>query len=286
MKKPRTGLLIEAAEFVENADKNNIPSATVKEYPSCKVTTVDITTDVEAKALDREKGRYITIEFDKTYNINDSEFESVVDVIAKNIRWFTDEYRGKRIVVVGIGNRNITADSIGPKSIDRIIVTRGLENTEYISRQCFGNVCAFCANVFGVTGIESAELIEGVAKTLTPALIIVVDALATVSLKRLCKTVQISNSALTPGGGVDNARKSISTENVDTPVVSIGIPTVIDTVVFVESDDILGDYAGSLVSMPARIDDATDAGAKLIAFALNKALHNSISTDDILKFLY
>lgn len=281
----RTGLIIETMELATLKSQENIPSAKKEKFECCNVTTVVVETDDESKALDREKGNYITVEFDKTYSITDEAFESVVDVIADKIKTLSDKFFGERIVVAGIGNKNITADSIGPKSIERIIVTRSLENTEFISKDCFGNVSAIAADVFGVTGIESAELIEGIASVLNPALVIVVDALATTSLSRLCKTVQISDTSLVPGGGVDNARKSISPNNIKVPIISIGIPTVIDVCDVVKSD-IKTEYDDSLVAMPARIDDATDIGAKLIAFSLNKALHNNLSVDDILKFLY
>lgn len=285
MKNKRTGLIIESMELASVKSKGDVPSAKTEKYKSCSVTTVVVENEREAKILEREKGSYITVEYGKNYSITDEEFEDVVDVISSKIKLFSDKYFGKRIVVAGIGNRNITADSIGPKSVDRIIVTRALENTEFISRDCLGNVSAIAADVFGVTGIESAELIEGIAYVLNPALIIVIDALATTSLSRLCKTVQISNTSLTPGGGVDNARKQISPENMNVPIISIGVPTVID-VCHIVKNDIATEYDKSLVAMPARIDDATDVGAKLIAFSLNKALHNNLSVNEILKFLY
>ncbi len=285
MNNSRTGLIIETMELATMDPTIDVPLSKTENYTACTVTTVDVKTDNQASALKREKGSYITVEFNKTYCITDEDFENVVDVIAQKIKLFSDEFFGKRIVVAGIGNKNITADSIGPKSVERIIVTRSLENTEFISKDCFGNVSAIAADVFGVTGIESAELIEGIANVLKPSLIIVVDALATTSLSRLCKTVQISNTSLVPGGGVDNARKSISPDNLSVPIISIGIPTVIDVCDIMKSD-IDTEFDDSLVAMPARIDDATDTGAKLIAFSLNKALHNNLSIDDILKFLY
>ncbi len=285
MDSKRTGLIIETMEAATLKSQSNLPSSTEEDFGFCNVTTVNIETDEESRAIKREKGSYITVEFEKTYCITDDDFEKVVDVIAGKIKLFSDKYFGNRIVVAGIGNKNITADSIGPKSVERIIVTRSLENTEFISKDCFGNVSAIAADVFGVTGIESAELIEGIAYVLKPSLIIVVDALATTSLSRLCKTVQISNTTLVPGGGVDNARKKISPKNLNVPIVSIGIPTVIDVCDIFESD-MKAEYDESLVAMPARIDDATDTGAKLIAFSLNKALHNSLEVDDILKILY
>ena len=276
----RSGLIIESIELASLGKTQQKIKSDVKNYDSCKVTTVYVINKEHAKALGKEIGEYITVEFEKAYQITDSDFDNVVDVLASEISRFTNCHKGKRVLVAGIGNKNITADSIGPKSIERIIVTRALENTEFISSDCFGNVSAISADVFGVTGVESAELIKGLSYVLNPSLIIVIDALATTSLSRLCKTVQISNTAITPGGGVDNARQQISSTSLDVPMLSIGMPTVID----VESITKIKDK--NLIVTPVRIDDATDVGAKMIAFALNKALHNNLSTEDILKFLY
>ncbi len=280
MNKARTGLIIESIELASSNHAESKIDSKIQNYNACKVTTVYVKNEQHAKALNREIGEYVTVEFEKAYQITDSDFDIVVDVLAKEISRFTNKHKGNRILVTGIGNKNITADSIGPKSIERIIVTRALENTEFIANDCFSNVSAISADVFGVTGIESAEIIKGISTVLKPSLIIVIDALATTSLSRLCKTVQISNTSLTPGGGVDNARKQISSKTLDVPMLSIGMPTVIDVASLAKTNE------NNLVAMPIRIDDATDVGAKIIAFALNKALHNGLTTEDILKFLY
>lgn len=284
MIRKKSGLLIEASEF-KNEKNQNVINSEFKKYNSCRVTTVRIENDEQAKRILRERGTYITIEFKKTCGISDEDFENVVDVISLNIKKFTDEYKGQRIIVVGIGNRNITADSIGPKTIDRIIVTRALECTEFIGESLFGNVCAISADVFGVTGIESAELIEGLANILKPKLIVVVDSLATTSVSRLCKSVQISNTSLIPGGGIKNDREIISPQKINVPIVSIGIPTVINVMSLIDKKEETNDF-DDLIAIPPRIDDMTDSGAKLISFALNKALHSDLETEDILKFLY
>ena len=279
-------LLIESVEMALSEGLNNIPSAQTINYNNCGVTIVKVETQKEAEVLGREQGNYITVELDKIYKIDDDAFESVVDVVANVLKKFTDNYRGKRILVVGIGNREITADSIGPKTIDRIIVTRGLENTELIGEGCFGNLSALCTDVFGKTGIESAEIIEGVTKVIRPSLVIVVDSLATTKLERLCKSVQISDTSISPGAGVENERKKISSNLLETPIVSIGVPTVISTDLLVEKESRLKDFSNSLISIPSQIVTATDLGAKLIAFSINKAIHYDLSTEDILKFLY
>lgn len=284
--KEKDSLLIESVETALMDGVKDIPSSHKIQYENCNVTTVKIETQKESEALGREKGTYITVEFDKIYKIDDDAFEAVVDVVSNVLKEFTDGHQKKRILVVGIGNREITADSIGPKTIDRIIVTRGLENTGFIDEGCFGNISALCTDVFGKTGIESAEMIEGVSKIICPSLIIVVDSLATTKLERLCKTVQISDTSISPGGGVENQRKKIASDMLGIPLVSIGVPTVINTSLLIDEPNKLEDFDDTLITVPSQIGTATDLGAKLIAFSINKAIHYDLSTEDILKFLY
>ena len=279
----KDNLLIEAMEMAVTDRVDGIPAEKKVRYKHCTVSTVEIKTDKEQKILGKEKGNYVTVEFDKIYKIDEVDFESVVSVVTDILKQYTDKYKNKRILIVGIGNREITADSIGPKTIDRIIVTRGLENTEFVGEGLFGNVSAICTDVFGNTGVESAEIVEGIGKTLSPSLIIVVDSLATVKLDRLCKTVQISDTSISPGGGIENERKTISSHRLGIPIVSIGVPTVIDTSLLVKESD---ERLDSLITIPSQIETATDLGAKLIAFSINKAIHYDLTTEDILKFLY
>lgn len=295
MKKLRTGLLLETIEAANAANVAHAARADKVRHGACTVTTVKIDNDRDSELFEREKGTYITVETDKVYRITDGEFEDIVDVISNLIRSLMPKKSG-RILIVGIGNRSVTADSLGPKCVDRIIVTRGFETVmpEIIRDGTYSSVSAICSNVFGVTGIESAELIGGIADMLKPSLIIVIDALATTSVSRLCKTIQLSDTSLTPGGGVDNARSRISPDDLGTPVISVGMPTVIDVKSILSraecSDKVikegLAEYEDSMIAMPARIDSATDVAAKLIAFAINKALHKDMSTEDILRFLY
>lgn len=295
MKKLRTGLLLESLEAAKTARAAHTAKAEIVKHGACTVTKVKVDNDDDARLFEREKGTYITVETDRVYQITDSDFESIVAVIADIMQTLMPKKRG-RILIAGIGNRAITADSLGPKCVDRIIVTRGFEKVmpEVISDGTYSSVSAICSNVFGVTGIESAELIGGISAMIEPSLIIIVDALATASVSRLCRTIQISDTSLTPGGGVDNARQKISPDNLDTPVLSIGMPTVIDVSAIMsaagcsekEIEKQLGQYGDSMIATPTRIDSATDIAAKLIAFSINKALHSDMNTEDILRFLY
>lgn len=296
MEKMRTGLIVESIESADAVDDIERIKPKTERKSACTVTTVEVKTVQQSRILEREIGTYVTVDMDTVCEITDSDFENITDTVATTVRSLISVKPTDRVLIVGIGNRDITADSLGPKCVDRTVVTRGLEKIypELINDGGFCSVCAINSNVFGVTGIESAELISGIAKELKPALVIVIDALATASISRLCKTVQISNTSLTPGGGVDNTRKEISKSELKTQMLSIGMPTVIDVKTVMHSvgaadSDIkkaLGDFENSLVATPVNIHTATDTAAKLIAFSLNKALHYGMSTEEILKFLY
>ena len=261
----------------------------VRELEHCTLSEVTVENAKGAAYLGREEGRYITVETEKTYEIGEPAFEEIADLLAERLRLMVGEHR--KILVLGIGNPNITPDSLGAKAVERLMVTRPLEPRP----RAYAAVSALAAPVFGVSGVESAELAEGLVRVLQPDLVVLIDAMATGRLERLCKTIQLSDTGLTPGGGVDNARKEISRKTLGVPVLSIGMPTVVDCRVLLrhamgeEWEDFgekLHPYEESLIATPRQMESATDMGAKIIAFALNKAFHGDLTTEEILKYLY
>lgn len=288
MKTLPTDLMIEQLEMAQMDLPQGIENK-VQRLEHCSVHQVSIQTEEGAKALGREMGRYITIETEKTYQIGEPAFEEIASALADQLRQMLDGK--KRILVLGIGNPKITPDSLGAKAVERLMVTRPLADRppEYAS------VSAMAASVFGVSGIESAELAQGLVYSLSPEAVILIDAMATARLERLCKTIQLSNTGLTPGGGVDNARKEISAKTLGVPVLAVGMPTVVDCRVLLWH--VLGEewekygvklhpYQENLIATPRQMDLATDMGARLISFAINKALQGDLPTEEILKYLY
>ena len=281
-------LMIEQLEMAEATLPKGICSE-VTELTWCTLTEVRVEDQEGAAAIGREIGRYLTLETEKTYEIGEPAFEEIADILAKHLRLMLGDK--KRILVLGIGNPNITPDSLGDKAIKRLMVTRPLSPPP----ADFSSVSAVSAPVFGISGVESAEMAQGLAKVLQPEAVILIDAMATGSLTRLCKTIQLSDSGLTPGGGVDNSRKEITAATLGVPVLSIGMPTVVDCRVLLhhvldedwEQYSVkLHPYEESLIATPLQMEAATDMGAKIIAFALNKAFHGDLSTEEILKYLY
>ncbi len=281
-------LMIEQLEMAKMALPKGIRNE-VKKRKHCTLTEVIIEDQEGAEALGREMGRYLTLETEKTYEIGEPAFEEIAGILAERLHTMLGEK--KRVLILGIGNPNITPDSLGAKTVERLMVTRPLSPLP----KHYTAVSAATAPVYGISGIESAEMAQGLTRVLQPEAVILIDAMATGTLERLCKTIQLADSGLTPGGGVDNARKEISAATLGVPVFSIGMPTVVDCRVLLRH--VLADeweqygvklhpYEESLIATPRQMEAATDMGAKIIAFALNKALHGNLSTEEILKYLY
>lgn len=281
-------LMIEQLEMAKMKLPRGIRNE-VLELEHCTLSEVTVEDAHGAAYIGREQGRYITIETEKSYEIGEPAFEEIAGLLADRLRTMLGEHR--RVLVLGIGNPNITPDSLGSKAVERLMVTRPLDPRP----ADYSTVSAMAAPVFGVSGVESGELAEGLTRVIDPDAVILIDAMATGHLERLCKTIQLADSGLTPGGGVDNARKEISKRTLGVPVISIGMPTVVDCRVLLrhamgdEWEDYgekLHPYEESLIATPRQMELATDMGAKIIAFALNKAFHGDLSTEEILKYLY
>lgn len=189
-------------------------------------------TNVGEKATEKigkAPGMYYTIELDGI-NIHDSlHLEKTEKAVATVLKECLEQHQlfGKKAFVVGLGNGNVTPDAIGPIVIDHTIVTRHLVQMNALS-EGFSNVCAMSPGVMGTTGIETYDVIETVLQRVDADFVIVVDALATNTIKRINKTIQITDTGIRPGSGVGNKRKELSFATLHKPVIAIGVPTVVD----------------------------------------------------------
>lgn len=182
-----------------------------------------------SKTIGKAPGMYYTIELDGI-NIHDSlHLEKTEKAVATVLKECLEQHQlfGKKAFVVGLGNGNVTPDAIGPIVIDHTIVTRHLVQMNALS-EGFSNVCAMSPGVMGTTGIETYDVIETVLQRVDADFVIVVDALATNTIKRINKTIQITDTGIRPGSGVGNKRKEISFATLNKPVIAIGVPTVVD----------------------------------------------------------
>lgn len=268
--KNRTDL---ALESYESASQTKLDGVIVRE--SSNVTTVLVTNENGAKAIGKPVGEYITLKLDSY--VDDFEafdkrvyyFSSILkSLLPKNI---------KSVLVAGLGNYDITADSLGPKTNHYIFSTRHIidELKMRLNKNEITPVSSIATGVLGETGIETAEIIRGIAEQIKPSCVIVVDALAASSSERLGNTIQLSNTGIAPGSGVGNHRFEITKESLGVPVIAIGIPTVVNT------SFISGNTDDDAFVTPREIDLITEKGAKLIGMGINLCLQPSLNLNDL-----
>lgn len=220
----RTDLVLET---IEN-NNSNIETETSK-HGNIKVTKVFVDSDAST-LINKKEGTYITIEFnDVTDTDNRSNVEEVFISELKELLKELNIKEDEPVLIIGLGNEKSTPDSLGPKTIENILVTRHLfligENTEE------GIRCTSALNpgVMATTGIETSDLVKSVVESIKPSLVIVIDALAASSISRINKSIQITDTGIHPGSGVGNKRKEISYETLGVPTIGIGVPTVVES---------------------------------------------------------
>lgn len=234
----RTDLALEQKERFET-DHIEIPGVVLKEsYDEEKevcVTTVKIETENGAKTMGKPVGTYITIEAPAMADSDESFHSEISDLIAEIIKDMLPKgQKCSKFLVVGLGNRQVTPDALGPYVADNLFVTRHIL-LEY-GKYAIGNadsVSAIVPGVMGQTGMETVEIIRGVVSEIHPDIVIAIDALAARNTKRLNRTIQIADTGIHPGSGVGNHRNGISKESIGIPVIAVGVPTVIDAATIV-----------------------------------------------------
>lgn len=224
----RTDIILEAVEDCKS--DIDISNELVNDI---KITRVNLT-DETSKLLNKKPGKYITIEFD---DVTDSDnFNEVTDIFTKELTNFINNMDLKKddnCLVIGLGNQKSTPDSLGPSVIDDIIVTKHLFDMKLSVDKKYRNVAAISPGVMGITGIETSDMILKLIDIVKPKFLIVIDSLASSSITRVNRTIQMTDTGIHPGSGIGNCRKEISSEQVGIPVIAIGIPTVVDAVTIV-----------------------------------------------------
>ena len=214
--------LAEEIDGIENANK------IIKDI---EISKVKITNENGANALGKPVGNYITLDVKEIKNADEERIEEIAEIMADELRTVIREHVSDTddILVVGLGNRYVTPDALGPKVVPKIEVTRHiLEYMPKIMPEDTRPVSAISPGVLGITGIETMEILNGIVQNIKPKMLIVIDALATRKLERISSSIQIADTGIVPGAGVNNARKEISINTLGIPVIAIGIPTVVD----------------------------------------------------------
>lgn len=194
-----------------------------------EITFVEVLNEEGEKALSKKKGKYISMEIEDTYVLEEETLKKITEEFSKIIDNVISPYSHKEILVVGLGNKKVTPDSLGPKVVDNIDVTRHLFNyaKELVSDEDI-SVSAIAPGVLGTTGIETYEIINAIVKKIKPDLVIAIDSLASITKDRVGKSIQITDTGISPGSGVKNKRKELSIDTLKVPVIAIGIPLVVD----------------------------------------------------------
>lgn len=271
----RTDLALERAETIRTEAPLPEGIAVSTKKTSCfEITDVSVTSDGAAKKIEKPKGRYITLETGSRLDMRPQNFEQSASDLADELRSLM-KARGS-VLVVGLGNEAITPDSLGPRVISHIFSTRHIKtNAPSLYSSDLGEVCAFAPGVMGQTGIEAGELIKSVCEAVKPSLVVAVDALACSELSHLGKTVQLTDSGISPGSGVLNSRKELSKATLGVPCIAVGVPTIADLGAERQGGE-------PLMVTPRSVDKLISCSAQLISSALNLALHPGLDLEEII----
>ena len=283
----RTDLAVEAhALWRESAGETTRlkgVAAREEQAEGMTVTRVEILDQEGARALGKPEGTYLTLDVSPLWRREEDAFPRAVRAVAALLGPLLPE-EGP-VLAAGLGNQAMTPDALGPRSLDHLLVTRHLGEALPQLRP----VAGLGAGVLGTTGMEVAEWVRGAAEQVGPAAVIVVDALAARDLERLCATVQIADTGLVPGSGVGNHRMALNRETLGVPVISVGVPTVVD------AETIARDLLGEAVAVPKAlngrgrrffvtpesIDQKIRDLSKVLGYGINLALQESLALEDL-----
>ncbi len=289
----RTDLALEAQElWKESAEKTTrLPGvrARTRRREGWPITRVEILNDTGAKALGKPVGTYVTVDLTAFRDRREDFFGRAVRALGAELRELLPQ-EGTALVV-GLGNRAMTPDAVGPQTLDHLLVTRHLLRAMPQQFSGLRPVAAVRTGVLATTGLESAELVRGAAETVRPDFIVAVDALAARRMARVCATVQVSDTGIAPGSGVGNRRMALNQDSLGVPVFAVGIPTVVDGATLAadlmeeagvpELDpEALRGRGQPLMVTPQDIDARVRDLSKVVGYALNWALQG-LDVDEI-----
>lgn len=241
---------------------------------------IRVTTQDGSKALGKPVGTYYTLNISSLLRRESGEFPAAVEALRSILVELIPPTPACSLIAA-LGNRNITPDNIGPLAAENLLVTRHLKQYAPEDFKMLNPVAVVTPGVLANSGIESSDSIKWICEQLRPARVIVIDALAASSLDRLCRTVQITDTGITPGSGVGNSRSAINSDSLGVPVVAIGVPTVVDIASLIDSDGAKGAANKEMIVTPRNIDTEVVAAARLVAYALNCALHAGLKIEDV-----
>ncbi|WP_094602912.1 Germination protease [Sporomusa silvacetica DSM 10669] len=315
----RTDLALEAREMLTKRVREDIPGVLIEtsEDEDAVITRVTITTPEAERMMGKMQGKYITIESPGLRYKNTPLQQKIMNFLAKELVSMTKLPRNATVLIVGLGNWNVTPDALGPRAAHKIVVTRHLQ--DMLSPELkdgVRSVCAISPGVLGITGMETGEIIQGIVSKIKPGLVIAIDALAAASSQRVITTVQLASTGIHPGSGVGNKRFGLTQASLGVPVVAIGVPTVVhattiamDTINTLQEHAAFGRYfksmanlsdqdrhtivrqvlpemLGDLMVTPKEVDRLIEDIAAVVAGGINQAMHPNIDYENIHMYLH
>lgn len=306
----RTDLALEETEICEE-QSTALDGVVVdtKELEDCTITTVEIINEIGSKIMNKEIGKYITLESDLMKFDDDDSREKVINYLKDELIEIFGTDQSKKTLIIGLGNWNITSDALGPRAVSKTLVTRHIfKNYNKDYDDDFSEVAALSPGVMGITGIETVEIVKSIVDKIKPDRVVAIDALASRKMDRVNSTIQISTGGIAPGGGVGNKRKALDKSYLGVDVIAIGVPTVvdaatltidvldlaIDNLIEVSQEnsefykmltklkeeekyqlikDSLDPYDKNLIVTPKDIDETIENLAIIISEGLNRSLH-------------
>ncbi|MCX7772434.1 MAG: GPR endopeptidase [Clostridia bacterium] len=286
------------------------------------ITRVHVTNQQGEQKVGKPIGSYITLDIPEIRGQSRDLYEKSCRMLGRELERLIHLNPKDTVLIVGLGNWNVTADALGPKVAKYVLVTRHI--FEYLPKEVDDTerpVCAISPGVLGITGIETGHIVKGIVDNVKPSLVIAVDALASRNMNRVNASIQLADTGIAPGSGVGNRRAALTRETLGVPVIAIGIPTVVDAATMasdtidliidsmmeqagqssefykmlsqIDRDDkyrmileLLEPYSGNLVVTPKDTDEIVEYLAKLVANGINMALHKNIGPDDVDRFLH
>ena len=288
----RTDLAMEARELWQESagETTKLPGVRARELrgKGINTTVVEILDQEGVRALQKPVGTYVTLELERGLLREPAGFSRAAARLGKEIARMLPG--PGPVLVAGLGNAAVTPDAIGPRCLDHLVVTRHLGNSFPQLRP----VSAIAPGVLGTTGLESVEVVRGIVERSGPCCVVVVDALASRSLDRVCTTVQLSDTGITPGSGVGNRRAAFDRQTLGVPVLAVGVPTVVEANTLLQ--DVLEENGSkieksrtycdrSMVVTPKDIDARVQQIARLLGYGVSLGLHRSLRVEDVSCFV-
>lgn len=288
--------------------RGSVPVSDVQLKSGIERTVVRIEDEQTARELGRPRGTYVTLSCPQTMTIELSMREALSWELAQAIRQMLPEH-ARTVLVTGLGNRSVTPDALGPRTVERVLVTRHMDGClpDDVSTR-MASVCAAAPGVLGVTGLETAEVLRGMAEHVHPDAVIAVDALAARSSARICSTIQIADTGISPGSGVGNHQKALTRETLGAPVIAVGVPMVVYASTIAsdamsdmiradggtEADEekvaacverVVSERLGDLIVTPREVDALVERMAGVVAEGINLALHPRLTRREVAQLM-